>query len=71
MRCAIGLLMGKLPKRPTKLESSLHRSLRQGQDLCSQVRPKIHLHLHKEMAMTTMSSWDQRLLGQTRGMLTC
>ena len=68
MRCEIGVLKGKLPKRPTKLEISLHRLPRQGQDLCSQVRPKIRLHRQE---MTMMSSWALRLLRQTRGTLIC
>ena len=51
MRCEIGLLNRKLPRHNIKPEISQHRSLRHAQDLCSQVRLKIRLHL-QEMTMT-------------------
>ena len=68
MRCEIGVLKGKLHRHNTKLEISQHRSLRHAQDLCSQVRPKIHLHLQE---MTMMSSWAHHHLLQTKGTLIC
>ncbi len=68
MQCEIGVLKGKLPKRLTKLEISLLRSLRQDRGPCSQVHLKIRLHRQE---MTMMSSWALRLRRQTKGMLTC
>ena len=68
MRCEIGVLKGKLHRHNIKAVMLLHRLPRQGQDLCSQVRPKIRLHRQE---MTMMSSWALRLLRQTRGTLIC